>query len=306
MLVHSHGDTSDPNIYFFKTFLAGGAVPAFFILSGYLGSRKIHSPDTHWRDYTKDKFLTLVAPYIFWNCLLLLLVLALKVSGLDQALKGSGGYLNVDFSSFESIVAAFFGIGRFPLVYQFWFLRDLIVVSFAAFLICRLFPQIIFICLILPLIPLPFAASAGYFLLGLALGKTNLDFDQYRPGIFLYCVAWLILGITDSVIKDFEIQPPFLQLGGAAFFFFASALMSRWKVGRALAVFGPMTFFVYAVHEPTQTLITKIWEKSRVPGVGTLLSFCAVPLIVFAGSVLGYVLLQRLAPTMLRLSTGNR
>ena len=80
MLIHSPvGTASDSTpIIFLKGFVGGGAVPLFFILSGYLGANKIESVSVTPRQYFEEKWRTLVVPFLFWNTAVLSLVFVAK------------------------------------------------------------------------------------------------------------------------------------------------------------------------------------------------------------------------------------
>ncbi|OYW77446.1 MAG: hypothetical protein B7Z37_04195 [Verrucomicrobia bacterium 12-59-8] len=140
-----------PEVFLLHSFFASGAVPIFFLLSGYLGAKRIRSDQFSWFAYAKDKLNSLIIPFLFWNVLVILLVFVAKATGLSTVFQGNGSYFDLQFSV-SSIATALFGIGRAPIVYQFWFLRDLIIVSFLAVIVCRRLPNI-------PLHLLPLRAS---------------------------------------------------------------------------------------------------------------------------------------------------
>jgi len=144
MFIHSPGNAdmqTAPEIFLLKGFISSGAVPVFFLLSGYFGARKIDLKSVSPGHYIQEKIHTLIIPFLFWNSAVLVLVFTVKYFHMDSAFRGSGAYFDVSPNA-SSIGAALFGIGRCPIVYQFWFLRDLIVVVFLAFVLCRYFPII--------------------------------------------------------------------------------------------------------------------------------------------------------------------
>jgi hypothetical protein len=65
-------------------------------------------------------------------------------------------------------------------------------------------------------------------------------------------------------------------------------------------------FLVYAIHEPTQTIMAKIWLARGWPWYGSLLCFLLIPLVVFPTCILAYSWLRRWTPRLLLYVTGGR
>lgn len=308
MLIHSPvtGDPQDrPVLYFVKDFLAGGAVPAFFLLSGYLGAKKIRDPGVSAGVYVREKLRTLVLPFVLWNGLTLSLVFLAKALHVDSISRSSGAYFDVE-PTLSSMAAALFGVGRSPIAYQFWFVRDLIIVSVVSLVVCRVLPRIPLLPWLLFFIPVPMAGSMGYFLLGVAI---QLHVSTWRglggTSLGLYCAAWILVGLA-TVMRGTPIPYPLQQIGSAAFLFFVALLLSRVAWGQRLAALGSSTFIVYALHEPIQTLMAKIWLMRAWPWYGSFLCFLLIPLVVFPVCVLVYALLRRWSPRLLQVLTGGR
>lgn len=315
MFIHAPGSVDpavDPVVFFLKGFLASGAVPVFFILSGYLGARRINSASLGFPSYIQEKFRTLVIPLLFWNSLLLAAVFTVKFFGLDSMFRGQGAYFDNDLS-FSAFTTDLTGIGwdplvrgRTPIVYQFWFIRDLIVVSITAFAIVRYLPKIPLLAWMTFFLPIPMASSLGFYLLGHQLHSVlpSEDFPSPRLSV-AYCVAWIFVGcaLTNGVMS---IPFPFKQLGSAAFIFGLAILASRCSFTARLAVLGPAVFFVFTAHEPTQTIISKIWMASRFPGFETPLSLLAITAITFIMCVTAYFLIRKMTPRLLAFATGGR
>lgn len=294
-----------PGIWFIKDFIACGAVPVFFILSGWLGAARLNSEAVGARAFFAEKFRTLAVPYLFWNALVLALVLTAKAAGMDSLVRGGGAYFNVEFHP-SSLLAALLGIGRPPIVYQFWFLRDLILAVIAAFAICRFLPRIPLLPWLLFLLPHPLAPSLGYYLLGhqLASAVTPEQFPRAR-GAVLYAAGWALIG-TGLMSGFLSVPHPLLPLGSAAFIFMVALIAGRLGGARPLAALAPAVFFVYATHEPLQTLLGRVWEKLQWPGYGTFICFLAVPAIVFPVCTTAFWLLKTWTPKLASLMTGGR
>jgi fucose 4-O-acetylase-like acetyltransferase len=308
MFIHSPADestTTNATIFMLKGFLASGAVPIFFILSGYLGAKSLLNPAIGISVFARNKLGTLIIPFLFWNALVLALVFMAKATGLASGFRGSGAYFDLDFS-LSSISCALFGIGRPPIVYQFWFLRDLIVVSFAAFLICRRLPRIPMLPWLLLLLPFPMVSSLGYYLLGHDMkGFVGPErFPKVHSSI-MFCLCWLGIGILtfEGLIK---ISFPILQVGSSCFLLMLAIPLSVSRWSNKIALLGPATFFIYATHEPLQTTIAKLWQALNIPFYGSLFCFLVIPTFVFFVCVVIYFFLSRIAPQLISVVMGNR
>lgn len=304
MLIHSGTPRESIGSYLLKDFIAAGAVPAFFIMSGYLGARKIISSTDYWL-YAREKWRSLIIPYIFWSIPCLFIVLVLKNTSFGHTFHGNGNYFNVDLN-FNSIVSAVFGLDRMPIVYQFWFLRDLIAASLTGYFIFRALPDVRLLGFLFLLIPLPVFPSLGYFLLGNQLYRIrNTAFPTGRREASMYCVLWLAFGIISHALG---VSAPHLlvTLGGAAFLYFMANLLCISRVNKYLTHLGPATFFVYALHEPTQTILFKTWKILNLPGFDSLLLFVLIPILVFATCVATYTILRIFFPKTMKMATGNR
>jgi len=308
MFIHSPFDADikiAPGIFFLKSFLAVGAVPVFFLLSGYLGARKIDSAAVSAKVLFLEKWRSLVVPFLFWNSALLSLIFLLKSIGLESVFKGSGTYFDVN-CSISSILSALFGIGRFPIVYQFWFLRDLIVAFLFAFLLCRFFPKIPLLPWFFFFIPLPMASSLGYYLLGhqLYYSLPPEKFPSFRLSI-LYCACWCVAG-AGILLQIVYIPYPLQQIGSATFIFMLANVFGGVSLFARLSVLAPAVFFIYATHQPLQSIAAKAWQSLHIPAYGTSLCFIFVPAIVFPLCAVSYYLLRSVSPRLLAFATGGR
>jgi len=285
--------------------LTAGAVPAFFLLSGYLGARKINSKDVDIYSYIKEKFHTLAVPFLFWNALVLSLVFVVKFSGLSELMRGGGAYFDVDLT-FTSMASALLGIGRLPIVYQFWFLRDLIVVSLVSVMVCRYTPRIPLLSWLLFFIPLGMAHSMAYYLLGYSLKEYFPASGFPSPKTSgLYCVGCIVIGWGIG-FRWTSIPYPLFEIGAAAFLFFLSLVLYHFRLGKCLAALGAATFMVFAIHEPTQTVIFRVWQAKGWPGFNSAVCYFLVPLVVFCLGVSFYYAMRRFFPGLLKYTTGGR
>ena len=188
-----------------------------------------------------------------------------KVTHFGSNLRQTGAYFDVSFKV-STMVPALLGIGRYPIVYQFWFLRNLIVIVFLAFFLCRYFPRIPLLAWLFFFIPspngifagpplLPIASCLAYYLVGYELHSilSPSQFPSARPSV-LYCICWLCMGLA-LLTGHIAISQPLLAFGSAAFIFMFSISISQTAYGKYFAALAPFVFFLYATQEPLQTFL---------------------------------------------------
>lgn len=124
------------------------AVPVFFIISGFLFFQKLDRWDwAIWKDKMRRRYKSLFLPYILWCSIFVLFVLGKKILGVivhGKSLSGiviwlsSKNYLHLlwDCSSFGEGRTSWFGYiiphTTTPLLFPFWFIRDLMVIVLLA------------------------------------------------------------------------------------------------------------------------------------------------------------------------------
>lgn len=308
MLIHSPAVVDaelTPGIYFIREYITIGTVPAFFILSGYLMAKKVKDPSVRFSAFFKDKLHSLIIPFLIWNGLLIFGALSMKMAGIGNDMSQSGAYLGIDFS-FSSITSAWLGIDRSPIVYQFWFLRDLIIVSLVTFFVIRYLPPLPFLPLILLLIPNHMAASFGFYLIGVQLhGVLSLERFPSVVSCYLFCLGWGLLGLADMA-GYVDLPFPLVSLGAVIFFFFLAVILAAWRPTARLAMLAPAVFFMYAAHEPLQLVMGRLWEKFNVPYYGYYVSFFTVPAVSLIIVLTFYAMMKRCLPKTLSVITGGR
>jgi len=119
---------------FVSNILVRVSVPLFFFVSGFLFYYKTDFNGITYAKKVKSRIQSLLIPYLIWNIFLLALYYFVqKIPDINALFSGEKERI-ADFSVVDYLHA--FGIGRdFPINYQFWFLRDLIILVVAAPLI---------------------------------------------------------------------------------------------------------------------------------------------------------------------------
>lgn len=306
MLIHSFLNKESASTYpgfLLKQYIAAGAVPFFFLLSGFLSGKKLASREVTAQTYAKDRFTRLVVPFLIWNAGILALVFGLKFAGISNLIHGHGSYFDVE-PTFQSISAALFGIGRAPIVYQFWFIRDLILVSIMALPLVRYCSSIPLLPWFFLLMPFPLALSLGYFLLGVRARQVfSLASLPASGNALIFSAIWLILGFL-MWNRSIQIPEIIVTLGSATFIMMFSLVVSRhiWSPDPAPA--GSFIFFIYATHEPFQSLLSRLWGILGMPWGGSFFSFIFIPFITFVIFGCVFYILHRWLKKPLDIITG--
>ncbi|MEY0973991.1 acyltransferase family protein [Providencia huaxiensis] len=251
--------------------LARSAVPIFFLLSGYFlfmdgsGLNKISIK-------LKKRLHTVVLPFVLWNfsfyIFLYYIVFSFNLE-FDRLTR------NQDLLSFNLFqhVRFIFGIGDVPALYQFWFIRDLIVILALSPLVFKMadkapfaFGVILFSVWVLDY-DLYYVISADTFLffyLGVLVSKYNII--ERIPNIpIVFHIIYLFLVVACATFENTQFAYKFMILLGILFWYDLTKLILKTMVGEYIEKnIAPYIFFVFATHEPLLTLISKIVGKVGV------------------------------------------
>lgn len=271
------------------------AVPLFFLMSGYFF---FLNSDASWGFFQKQfssRTKTLLIPFVFWNALLIIVLWTISHLILKRATPVWG---SLDLSSGQAMVSATFGIGRQPIVYPFWFIRDLLVMVLASPLIFWiiqrigwLFPITLFIVWLLrpPESNIPSPGALLFFATGAYMGIKRLSpfhLDEWRH---IFWLLYLISLVCDPLLLDSSSASYLARLqavlGAISIlsltkFAIKIPTLEKWLINLAGA-----SFFLFATHEPTLSIIRKITER------------------IFQGSSPGWVLLQYLVSAAATITT---
>lgn len=329
---------------------AAVAVPLFFLISGYLffqtsgagalpdDGKPVPLQPAEYARKLKGRARTLLVPYLFWNVLLgLAYFVAAKIPVLAGLTSGS----QVAFVSESPLgwLSAILGIGRAPVVYQFWFIRNLMLAVLLVPLFEGLFrlagkrPSLLIGAMLLggpwllhswPL-EVPNAVSLFFFFCGAWIARFRAPlfrFDALTVPIgFLWAAAVFACtaGLTGNT------YPLLLQISILLGIVFVLGATNRWPVAqnggegamrRALIRWAPAAFFLFAVHEPLLTVLIRLSTRALAKlGASGLEAFVpALQGAVYFGSVAATCVLsvalhrwaRSLAPRLTALATGGR
>lgn len=297
--------------------LGGAAVPLFFLMSAFLLFRSFTPTLAGYLDKLKSRARTLLIPYLFWNTALLAAV------AVAEHLPATAPFFIHGTPPFESplqYLSTVYGGQTYPFAFQFWFIRDLMLLVVAAPLVYLAVrwagPPLIAALAVLWVsgtwvsFP-PDVESVLFFTLGAWLAVKRVDpfaIDRFWPAIAGTTAALLLAALLaqGSVfaapaghIASAGVIAVLLCLSGAAL------ESPRWRA--ALLALAPASFIVFALHEPLQSILRKlIYRFVPVSDLGAFAIYLLVPVLVIAVTIGVHALLRRHAPKMLAVVTGGR
>lgn len=296
--------------------IARTAVPLFFLLSGYL---LFHAQRTwSWNtfgDKLKRRFHTLVIPYLFWNALLYVVLLAAQATPLRVFFNSSG--VIADMSA-DAQVRWVLGAQRYPIAYQFWFIRDLFLLVLAGPLLFFLARREVIAAMIIAVlgtcwmidwwpISVPAIEAILFFFVGIAAGLHSRDLFVGPPLLVSLSVYGALLAgylFSRGTAVESLVQHLLVLTG----IFVALGIVRNLpaRINERIASLAGASFFVFAVHEPITTTLLKISYRVLPPTpVVVLLAYLLVPVLVVAITLTLYRIAMALAPALTRRVTGR-
>jgi surface polysaccharide O-acyltransferase-like enzyme len=299
--------------------LAAVAVPLFYLMSGWL---LFHGGPWTRETYTRKlrtRMRTLLVPYLVWNAMTVVII------GVAQALPVTARFFSaaavpVYSMGFAEMLDTVFGITGAPVAYQFWFIKDLMLLVLLAPLIHAAATEagLAFLGLfafawgweVLPSHVLDTEAVLFFYVGALAAVRGWHPFGLDRYGARM-TAAWLALAGADAATRGFDANLPLhkvgLVVGCAAALYWSRALVT----GGRKPVFmwlGQASFFVFAAHEPLLTALRKLLYAEIVPtsGAAILALYFVTPLLVIALCLWAYALARISAPNVSAVLVGGR
>ena len=298
--------------YYLSNVIARVSVPLFFMLSGYLF---FYGFDGTWAGYLrkfKSRTKSLVVPYLFWNVLVLLVFIVTQKSPAVYAYVKS---TNPPISSLgiRGLFNLIFGINRQPIAYQFWFIRDLIVLVLltpAIYYALKKTPYILLPLLLIawlsdqwPIyIPAPLAAV--FFSSGAYLSIHKINLSRIDPHGKVIIFIYLVLSVLDALTRQAEYHSLLHNIGVGfgvvSAFYFTSIIARTSRIKQWLLRLAPYSFFLFATHEPllrlARLLAYSVIKPTRDAEI--MLLYLTLPVLVIVICTTAYAVLNRSFPTM--------
>lgn len=336
VFIHTYGNTihfSDSTVLigdgsFFFNFIqnimsqgiARTAVPLFYLMSGYLFFVNFSWSYNNYLKKIQSRGRTLMIPYLFWN------IFTLSLIAVAQYISVTKFYFsdhNAQISTYNAYdyLNAIFGFTREPIAYQFWFIRDLMVIILITPAIHYIAKKHSIVVLVIisflwffnywPLYA-PSAVAFAFFYIGthLALYNASLfSLDKYGKVIL---PSYLILLLFDAISKEYEFNPYVHNFGiflGVASVLVISKYLIRMNSIRAFLLWASScSFFVFAIHEPLLTIFRKILYKTFAPttDIAAISLYFFAPGLVIVTALLLYLALRKAMPKALSIISGGR
>jgi len=309
---------------FIRNFISQGlarvAVPLFFLMSGYLFFFEFVWTRRNFVRKIKSRFSTLFLPFLFWSFLtILIFALAQSIPGTQQYFSGKNGLIS-QFGGFE-FLRALFGVGRSPLAYHLWFLRDLILLVLLSPLIELLFrvaatpvlAAMIFLWFfdVIP-ITTPSFEAATFFATGAFFARRNVSLFSWDRYGFIVILAYFLFLVLETIYYGEEWRP-FLHrvcvvFGMVSVLCVTRIFLQSESISQRLALLSGASFFVYLAHEPLLIAARKIGFKIFRPesGLAVVAIYFLIPILVILFLLIVHRVAIQITPKKLANSIGLR
>lgn len=304
---------------FISNGIARIAVPAFFMISGYLFFFGL-------KDFTIKQYLskiskrlkTLLLPYLLWSLFGLILYFLL------QSIPQSKPFFTKTLISNLNVYELFFKLIYDPIPYQLWFIRDLILIVITSPLIYLLIKYLrgflIFAAFCLWLINfdiLIYSVEALFFFtLGsyLAINKHSID-KEWNVSPILLLSLWLILliiklylnYINGDVFLKLLIHQFSILVGMMALWGSYDAIFKKRKYTPSKNSVILLSFFLFVSHEPLLTIIKKLFYfVLGISELTSLIIYIISPVITITICLFAGQIVKKSAPRMYMVLTGGR
>jgi len=297
--------------------LARCAVPLFFLMSGYLFFFGTEWSTKNLKSKLQSRVRTLLVPFLFWNILVLLLFAAAQSHPKTEPFFSGKMTLIREYGIFDYF-SAIFGINRFPASYQFWFIRDLMLLALLTPLFYQLLKKIpaTFLTILLALWFISFGGNASesalFFILGAYFGINQQSLFLLDKHVKWMLPLYLAVVITNSIFTDTQVYPYMhkigIMFGVPVFLYLTKAISKTTALKKSLISLSNVSFFVFAAHEPLLTVIRKISYKLMHPqddGKILAIYFLSVTTTVIICVCL-FFLLNRGFPRFTKIIAGGR
>lgn len=302
--------------YLFSLEIAQLAVPVLFFISGYL---YFYRPGITYLHKLQRRVHSLVIPYLFWNLLILSLYAVVELLPGTQHLF-SGDNPPVSTQSAGELLRQFWDGGAWnhgngtPILHQFWYVRNLILLVVAGPLIALLIRWTSWVAPVLMIVLWMFtpgqallSCSVAFFTAGAWFTLRGKDITNLvMPHLRWLAAIYIILLTTNMILKDIHYIIWLDRLGFVAGLLLCFSL-TAWLLDRGVIHDTPFlsgsSFFVFALHDPMLTVVKRIALKMTAPPTDASLIaiYFLVPAVVVAICLGCYALLRRYAPKVVTL-----
>jgi surface polysaccharide O-acyltransferase-like enzyme len=302
--------------------LAQLAVPFFFLLSGILFFHNYRGTFADYKSKLSRRVHTILVPFLLWNAA------TVCVFALGESLPATRGFFDYSLwppvRSFRALdyANALFGLTtKYPMCFQFWFLRDLMVLQVVT---PWLYPVLRRNRYAVPLLVLATAAwfsgrwpllwpsdeATVFYLAGAYLGVAGFDLAALDRWHRFYSVLFLLLlavaSAPPTVVVDDVLHKALILCGIPTVWWYTKVALRHTGTRAWLFRLSASSFLVYAAHEPPLTILRKLMDKWAPPhnSLSEIGWYFAIPCVIIVALVLLSSLLNRRAPALMSLVTG--
>lgn len=313
----------DTFFYILSHEIARIAVPLFYFISGFLFFYKSDFSLASYKNKLKKRTRTLLLPYVFWNLEVLLLTLCTQL--FIPSMTSGNRKLILDYGLWDWINVFWSGGGKYPMCYQFWFIRDLMIIVLATPVIyylvkrCRIAGVLILGVLWLSGLvqDAPGLSMSGilFFSLGAYFSIHRLNFTDYfkKPRVLSLLLYIAVLGISTFAWSHGDaVSLPYLHnlgviIGLITVVGFTAKGIETGKI-HVNNLLSKGSFFVYAFHGMPIALITKLWLTGTPQQTEFLMiaSNILIPLLVATLSIIIYSFMNKKFHKFTAMITGGR
>lgn len=318
-------------------------VSVFFFVSGLL----LYSKDYSFASVFKKRGKSIMLPYILWSCIMITVFFILQSVPFSKEYFSNPQNLIRNFGAIDWIDAF---VGKFtehrnnlPFVYQFWFLRDLFIMSLLFLVVKRVVdasPKIVFVIMLLLWvcnIELYVVSTRALLFFSLAYYATkyswriehidSIPFVKLALVYVAFVISETLLFYTESklIVKSLfellgtnslDVSMEFIKMFLHAFnvilgFMFLLRISAYFirneKLYNTMAWLAGFNFFVYASHEPILTILTKLSSKFLQPqGAMFLVQYFILTISVIVITLCMGIVVKKLFPRVYAILTGGR
>jgi len=298
-------------LYFHKplSYITMIAVPMFFMISGYLLFSKIRFNSPKYSSILKNKFHTLVIPFILWNSFVFLFYFIGQNLSVTKPFFINNKFLN--WNNYDYIFQTF-GLNTFyPISIQFWFIRNLFV-FICIYPICRYIKalsimQFGILFILIYVINTSFIQIKGfcYFIAGAYLAYNN--FNLVKIDKFKYIIIGMFfITILCNIYFNLPLILPIL-FGIISLWIIAGICEKCNILNKFLIYLSPSTFFLFAFHLIPAGIIRRCYVKVIHPTtISLIVGYFICLIITLVLSHLIYLILNKYVPKFLIIVCGNR
>lgn len=325
--------------------LSGIAVPAFFLISGFLFFINFRKwSNAGYKSKLKSRTKTLFIPYLIWNVVTFLLSIVVLIFGsifynwpienIISVIKFNSWHIFYDIHEWGTERVNWLGqnlrsTGPYDL--PLWFLRDLIIVTvltpiiyymvrkFKIYFIVFLFMT--YISRVWTLVPGFGITSIFFFSLGAYFALNNINIVQFVHKYRIFIIPIFLILFCYNVYYDGtftfvgqNIYPLFICFGILFAFYIASLCALRFNI-KPNKFLVSNCFFIYALHGAPLPIIGTVLEASKtlvsmcIPfesSIGELLIYLITPFITITICILVLKMMYLISPKIALLFSGNR